>query len=48
MKNEVFIKGKYSTNFITTEKPQDQVDTSMDYTSLYKKIAGIEARRMGL
>ncbi|MBC7538076.1 MAG: ATP-grasp domain-containing protein [Bacteriovorax sp.] len=48
MKNEVFINGKYSTNFITTEKPQDQVDTSMDYTALYKKIAGIEARRMGL
>ncbi len=47
MKNEVFLKGKYSTNFISTEKPQDQVDTSMDYTSLYKKIAGIEARRMG-
>jgi acetyl-CoA carboxylase biotin carboxylase subunit len=48
MKNEVFIHGKYSTNFITTEKPQDEVDTSMDYTALYKKIAGIEARRMGL
>lgn len=48
MKNEVFVKGKYSTNFISTEKPQEQVDTSMDYTALYKKIAGIEARRMGL
>jgi acetyl-CoA carboxylase biotin carboxylase subunit len=48
MKNEVFVNGKYSTSFITTEKPQDQVDTSMDYTALYKKIAGIEARRMGL
>ncbi len=48
MKNETFIKGKYSTSFIGVEKPQDQVDTGMDYTSLYKKIAGIEARRMGL
>lgn len=48
MKNEVFLHGKYSTNFIATEKPQDQVDTSMDYSALYKKIAGIEARRMGL
>lgn len=48
MKNEVFLNGKYSTNFISTEKPQEQVDTSMDYTALYKKIAGIEARRMGL
>ena len=48
MKNEVFIKGKYSTNFITTEKPQDQVNTEMNFTSIYKQIAGIEARRMGL
>ena len=48
MRNEVFVKGKYSTNFIATEKPQEQVDTKMDFTALYKKIAGIEARRMGL
>jgi acetyl/propionyl-CoA carboxylase alpha subunit len=48
MKNEVFIKGKYSTNFITTEKPQEQVDTEMNFTAIYKQIAGIEARRMGL
>jgi acetyl/propionyl-CoA carboxylase alpha subunit len=48
MKNETFIKGTYSTSFITTEKPQDQVDTAMDFSSIYKKIAGIEARRMGL
>ncbi len=48
MKNEVFLKGKYSTNFISTEKPQEQVNTDMDFTSIYKVIAGIEARRMGL
>jgi acetyl/propionyl-CoA carboxylase alpha subunit len=48
MKNETFIKGTYSTSFIATEKPQDQVDTAMDFSSIYKKIAGIEARRMGL
>ena len=48
MSNETFINGKYSTSFIATEKPQEQVSTEMDYTSIYKKIAGIEARRMGL
>lgn len=48
MRNEVFLKGKYSTNFITTEKPQEQVNTEMDFVSIYKQIAGIEARRMGL
>ena len=48
MKNKTFMKGTYSTSFITTEKPQDHVDTDMDFTSIYKKIAGIEARRMGL
>lgn len=48
MRNEVFIKGKYSTNFISTEKPQEQVNTEMNFTSIYKQIAGIEARRMGL
>jgi acetyl/propionyl-CoA carboxylase alpha subunit len=48
MKNETFVKGTYSTSFIVTEKPQEQVDTEMDFTSIYKQIAGIEARRMGL
>ena len=48
MNNEQFIKGNYSTNFITTQKPQDSVDTEMDFTAIYKQIAGIEARRMGL
>lgn len=48
MKDEVFINGKYSTNFIATEKPQEKVNTDMNFTSIYKQIAGIEARRMGL
>lgn len=48
MKNEVFLNGKYSTNFITTEKPQEEVNTEMNFISIYKQIAGIEARRMGL
>lgn len=48
MRDEVFIAGKYSTNFIATEKPQERVNTDMNFTSIYKQIAGIEARRMGL
>lgn len=47
MNEETFIQGKYSTAYIGTIKPQDKVKLEMDYTSIYKKIAGIEARRMG-
>jgi acetyl-CoA carboxylase biotin carboxylase subunit len=47
MNEENFIKGHYSTNYISTVRPQDKVDTSMDYVAVYKKIAGVEARRMG-
>ncbi len=48
MDEENFKKGIYSTNYISTVKPQEKVDTSMDFVAVYKKIAGIEARRMGL
>lgn len=48
MRNESFIEGKYSTNFISEEKPQEEIKTEMNYTAIYKQIAGIEARRMGL
>lgn len=48
MNEENFIKGHYSTNYISTVKPQERVDTSMNYVDIYKKLAGIEARRMGL
>ncbi|MGZ3789055.1 MAG: acetyl-CoA carboxylase biotin carboxylase subunit [Bacteriovorax sp.] len=48
MNEENFKKGHYSTNYISTVKPQEKVDTSMDFIAVYKKIAGIEARRMGL
>ncbi|MGZ3807813.1 MAG: acetyl-CoA carboxylase biotin carboxylase subunit [Bacteriovorax sp.] len=48
MNEENFNKGHYSTNYISTVKPQEKVDTSMDFIAVYKKIAGIEARRMGL
>lgn len=48
MNEETFIKGQYSTAYISLIKPQDKVNTEMDYTAIYKKIAGIEARRMGI
>lgn len=48
MKNKNYIKGKYSTNFIDTEKPQEKINTDIDYTKIYKQLAGIEARNMGL
>lgn len=48
MDEENFKKGIYSTNYIATVKPQEKVDTTMDFIDVYKKIAGIEARRMGL
>jgi len=47
MNEENFIKGKYSTSYLGTIKPQEKINTDMDYTSIYKKIAGVEARRMG-
>jgi acetyl-CoA carboxylase biotin carboxylase subunit len=48
MNEETFIQGKYSTAYIGTIKPQEKVQLDMDFTSIYKKIAGVEARRMGL
>jgi acetyl-CoA carboxylase biotin carboxylase subunit len=48
MNEESFNAGKYSTAYIGTIKPQEKIKTEMDYTSIYKKIAGVEARRMGL
>jgi acetyl/propionyl-CoA carboxylase alpha subunit len=47
MNEESFIQGKYSTAYIGTIKPQDKVVLDMDFGSICKKIAGVEARRMG-
>ena len=48
VRNKNFIDGKYSTSFITSECPQDEIDTDLDYLSVYKKLACIEARRLGI
>ncbi|MCP4912643.1 MAG: ATP-grasp domain-containing protein [Oligoflexia bacterium] len=44
----VFKEGIYSTSYIGEVKPQERVETDLDYVSLYKKLATVEARRMGL
>lgn len=46
--NQKFIEGNYSTAFIGTEKPQENVDISINYSSIYTQLAGIEAKRMGM
>jgi acetyl-CoA carboxylase biotin carboxylase subunit len=43
-----FIKGKYTTHYIAEVKPQDKVNTDFDSLKMYKVLASIEARRMGL
>ena len=47
LKNDKFIEGVYSTNFIKEECPQEKVDTNFDHLKMYKMLATIEARRMG-
>jgi len=48
MFNENFCEGVYSTDFIKVEEPQNQVNTEFDHIKVYKMLAGVEARRMGL
>ena len=48
LKEENFINGVYSTAYIGTIKPQEQVKTDFNYMRIFHKLAGIEANRMGL
>lgn len=48
IKNENFVKGIYSTDFIKEEKPQDHVSQDRDILNIFKKLAIIEARKIGL
>ena len=48
IKNENFVKGVYSTDFIEEEKPQDCVSQERDILNIFKKLAIIEARKIGL
>ncbi len=48
LNHEKFLGGNYTTKFIEEDKPQEKVNTAVDTTEFYMKIAGIEARRMGM
>ncbi len=48
VKNENFLKGNYSTSFIEKERPQDAVETEVNFLHIYKKLACIESRRLGI
>lgn len=48
MMNEKFMDGEYSTNYLETEKPQENVSTEFQAERIYIKLAGIEAREAGL
>ena len=41
-----FKAGHYSTDYIAQVRPQDNINTSMDYDKLYLKLAGIEMRQL--
>lgn len=46
--NDNFVKGSYSTAFVSEERPQDKIDLQFDHKKMYKTIAMIEAGNMGL
>lgn len=48
MEDSVYQEGHYTTDYIKNFCPQDKVITDVDYMSIYKKLAAVEARRMGM
>lgn len=48
MSEKNFIDGKYTTNYIASVAPQENIETKVDYQDIYKKLAASEARRMGM
>ena len=46
LRNESFLKGNYSTNFLTQERPQNNITTDIQYDTIFKKLAGIEANNI--
>lgn len=46
MNNQNFRLGQYSTNFLLREKPEQTISTDYCPLSMFKKIAGIEARKI--
>jgi acetyl/propionyl-CoA carboxylase alpha subunit len=48
LKDEPFIRGNYTTKYIEEFKPQDRVNVELQPEGIYKILAGVEARQMGL
>ncbi|MCF8059121.1 MAG: ATP-grasp domain-containing protein [Bacteriovoracaceae bacterium] len=48
MDDATFAEGKYTTNFISEVKPQDRINTDINFDSIYRKLAAAEARNMGM
>ncbi len=48
LREENFINGVYSTDYIGKIKPQDMVKKDFDFMRIFNTLAGIEANRMGL
>ncbi len=48
MNEPKFCEGHYSTNYISETKPQDMINCEFDHSSIYSKLAAIEARQLGL
>lgn len=48
MDDATFAEGKYTTNFISEVRPQDRINTDINFDSIYRKLAAAEARNMGM
>jgi acetyl-CoA carboxylase biotin carboxylase subunit len=48
LNDEKFVEGVYSTSFIEERRPQDRVNVEIQYDDICKKLAGIEAFKMGI
>ncbi len=48
LNDERFVKGNYTTGFINENKPNAKVNVDVDYQKIYRILAGIEARKMGV
>lgn len=48
MDDEFFVSGNYTTKFIEERSPQTKINTKFDHKRVFRRLAAIEARTMGL
>lgn len=48
LRDQKFVSGHYNTSFIAENNPNSKVNTDVDYQKVYRILAGIEARNMGV